>query len=87
MGMANPNEGFVPISEPLEQQAPLDYGMPPAPTGMTVGEQGRRMRGVVGDGQEREGVTRRSCEQPEVVVSGESAAAGGRGYGNDVYEA
>lgn len=91
---ANPNAAFVPISEPLEQQAPLDYGMPPAATGMTVGEQGRRRAVVEEDGREREGGTRYSCEGPEVVVGegvggGEyaAAAAAGPAYGNDVYEA
>lgn len=91
-GLRNPNAAFVPISEPLEQQAPLDYGMPPAQTGLTVGEQGRR-RAVVEEGQEgvveRKRGTRNSYEQPEVVVergSGEYAAAG-PAYGNHVYEA
>lgn len=31
----DPNAGFVPIGEPVEQQAPLRYGMPPASTGVT----------------------------------------------------
>ena len=38
----NPNAAFVPICEPVELQAPLDYGIPPAPTRMTVGERKKR---------------------------------------------
>lgn len=89
-GGRNPNNAFVPISEPLEQQAPLDYGMPPAPTGITVGEQGRR-RAVVEEGErERERGTRNSSEQPEVVVEGGGGgeyADAGPAYGNEVHEA
>ena len=93
-GLRNPNAGFVPISEPLEQQAPLHYGMPPAQTGMTVGEQGRRRAVVEEEKEEKEGRgrvrgTRDSCERPEVVVQGVSGgdAAAGPACGNDVYEA
>lgn len=80
----NPNAGFVPINEPVEQQAPLDYGMPPAPTGMTVGDKGRK-RAVLEEGQGRG--TRYSYEQPEVVVEGSRDEDRVTVYGNDVYEA
>ncbi|KAF6220593.1 hypothetical protein HO133_003026 [Letharia lupina] len=84
-GERNPNAGFVPISEPVEQQAPLHYGMPPAPTGMTVGDKGKR-RAVMSEELGR-GV-RYSYEQPEVVVQGPSdERAAAAAYGNDVYEA
>ena len=82
----NPNAGFVPINEPVEQQAPLGYGMPPAPTGETVGGKGKK-RAVL---EEEQGVgrgTRYSYEQPEVVVEGERDGKRGTLYGDDVYEA
>lgn len=70
---ANPNAAFVPINEPVEQQAPLDYGMPPSPTGMTVGDRGRR-RALLEEEEEQEQEQRRgttySYEQPEVVGRG-----------------
>ena len=77
----NPNAGFEPVSERVEQQTPLNYGMPPAPTGMTVGDkvnkwaEGRQGRDV-----------RHSYEQPEVVCgpSGEQSAAA---YANNAHEA
>ncbi|KAL9072403.1 MAG: hypothetical protein Q9161_003573 [Pseudevernia consocians] len=83
-GRRNPNAGFVPISEPVEQQAPLDYGMPPAPTGMTMGDKGKRRAGL---SEERGRGTRYSYEQPEVVVDGPSDEHTAPGYGNDVHEA
>ena len=88
----NPNAGFVPISEPVEQQAPLDYGMPPAPTGMTVGERGKG-RGtrhsyeqpeVVVGGKQGRG-TMHSYEQPEVVVEGGSGAHAMTADGDDFH--
>lgn len=80
----NPNAGFVPISEPVEQQAPLSYGMPPAPTGRTVGDKGKRraeMSEALGRG------VRSSYEQPEVVVEGPSGEHAAAAYENDVHEA
>lgn len=89
----NPNAAFVPINEPVEQQAPLGYGMPPAPTGMTLGES-RMKRAVVSQQQEqgqeqgRKG-TRYSYEQPEVVVHGNGGEHAVTTYthGDGVYEA
>lgn len=43
---ANPNAKAVAIDEPVEQQAPLDYGMPHAPTGMTEGDKGKGRAGI-----------------------------------------
>ncbi len=88
----NPNAGFVAISEPVEQQAPLDYGMPPAPTGMTVGDQGKRRAGMGEEVEEgRVKGTRYSYEQPEVVGGGGEGPGDGRAgvpvYRGDVYEA
>ena len=87
----NPNAAFVPINEPVEQQAPLDYGMPPAPTGMTLGES-RMKRAAVSQQQEQEQGrkgTRYSYEQPEVVVHGNRGEHAVTTYthGDDVYEA
>ena len=73
----------MPINELVEQQAPLDYGMPPAPTGMTVGEKVKR-RAVMSEEQARG--TRYSYEQPEVVVAGPSGEHMVSGNGNDVRE-
>lgn len=74
----NPNAAFVPICEPLERQAPLDYGMPPAPTRMTVGERKKRRP------EERGRGTRHSNEQPEVVVTGSSGGHAVMAQGEDV---
>ena len=84
----NPNAAYVPISEPVEQQAPLDYGMPPAPTGITMGEK-RAMRAVVSmQGEQGRKGTRHSYEQPEVVVhnvgGGEHTGSGHEGGINEV---
>lgn len=77
----NPNAGFVPVGERVEQQTPLNYGMPPAPTGMTVGDKVNKWA----EGQQGRDV-RHSYEQPEVVggPSGEHLAAT---YGNNAHEA
>ena len=71
----NPNAGFVPVGERVEQQTPLNYGMPPAPTGMTVGDKVNQWAVMAAGQQGRE--VRHSYEQPEVVggPSGEHLAA------------
>lgn len=81
-GGRNPNAGFVPISEPVEQQAPLGYGMPPAPTGMTVGDRWK-MRAVVAEEQQQRRGTSYSHEQPQVVDDEHAPAA----YKDNVHEA
>ena len=65
---SNPNAGFRPINEPVEQQAPLDHGMPPAPTGMTVAERRKAVQEEAQQKQKKSRGTRNSYEQPEVVV-------------------
>ncbi|KAM0797285.1 hypothetical protein BDR22DRAFT_975417 [Usnea florida] len=77
----NPNAGFVPVSERVEQQTPLNYGMPPAPTGVTVGDKVNRWAE-----EQRGRDVRQSCEQPEVVCGpgGENLAAAA--YPNNAHE-
>lgn len=81
---ANPNAEVVAIDEPVEQQAPLDHGMPPAPTGMTVGD---KWKGRAGTSEEQGRGPRYSYEQLEVVVEGPSGDHVVPSYGSDVYEA